>query len=156
MSRAGRPGRQGRPSAVRAAIHARLEETRFRHGMLLMVTAAVLVLAVIAGTALALLGGTGTKSPRFDRQPMADSSESRPSSATPDDPSLEPRVSSKRPKSSSSTVVGSSAPRPTTRPSAAPPSPTGPPTWLATQDPRYRREYPRRHRNSPPPWWRHR
>ncbi|HEY0537460.1 MAG TPA: hypothetical protein VGD53_03785 [Actinoallomurus sp.] len=129
---------------------------RFRHGMLLMVTTGVLVLAVIAGTALALLGGTGTKSSPPGRQPMADSSESRPSSAAPDDPSLEPRVSSKRPKSSSSTMVGSSAPRPTTRPSAAPPSPTGPPSWWASRDPRYRGEYPHRHRNSPPPWWRHR
>jgi hypothetical protein len=124
--------------------------------MLLMVTAAVLVLAVIGGTALALLGGTGTRSPRAGRQPMADSSESRPSSATPYDPSLQPRVSSKRPKSSSSTVVGSSVPRPTTRPSAGPPGPAGPPSWWATRDPRYRGDYPRRHRNSPPPWWRHR
>ncbi|MCW2864782.1 MAG: hypothetical protein JWP48_6490 [Actinoallomurus sp.] len=129
---------------------------RFRHGMLLMVTAAVLVLAVIGGTALALLGGTGTKSPRAGRQPMADSSESRPSSAAPDDPSLAPRVSSKRPKTSSSTMVGSSVPRPSTRPSAGPTSPAGPPNWWATRDPRYRGEYPRRHRNSAPPWWRHR
>src|SRR5690349_21777598 len=68
---AGRTGRHGRPSALRAALHARLEEMRFRHGMLLMVAAGA---AVVAALTLITLALTGDKNKTPSEPPAADSS----------------------------------------------------------------------------------
>jgi cytoskeletal protein RodZ len=153
---AGRSGRHGRPSALRAAIQERLEEMRFRHGVLLMVTAAVVVVAAVAAVATALSGGTGGRSPRAGDPPMADSSDSQASSATPDYPSPEPRQAARRPRTAASTMVGSAAPSPTSRPTTDSPSPAGVPDWWQrTSDPRHRDRYPHWRRSDPPPWWRH-
>jgi hypothetical protein len=147
----GRSGRHGRPSAIRAAIHARLEEMRFEHGVLLMGAAAIVLLVAVTGVALALTGGSDGHRPNRDEQPQAatssDPDPSRSSAPT-------PRDSSRRPRTSSSTVLGSSSPRPVVPPSASP-TPSGPPSWWPTGDPRFRTGYPRWHRSSPPPWWHH-
>ena len=119
---------------------------RFRHGVLLMVTAAALLVVVVVGVSMALLGGGGGRSPHTG-PPAEDSAATAPTSASPTGPSPAPRGSSRKPKSSASTMVGAppsapASPRPTgsVRPSQLP-------SWWPSGDPRYRRW----HRNSPPP-----
>ncbi|MFB9833700.1 hypothetical protein [Actinoallomurus acaciae] len=149
VSRAARPaGDSSGPGRLRAAVHARLEEMRFRHGMLLMVTAAAVLVVAITGITLALTGDPAGKGPGAGEPPIAAPSES---SSTPDasGPTPEPRGSARRPEISSSTRLGSSIPPPVVSPSASPSTSTsGPPTWWPTG-------HPHRHHGSPPPWWHH-
>jgi hypothetical protein len=124
---------------------------RFRHGVLLMVTAVALAVVVAAGVSMALLGGGGGRSPHAGGPPAEDSAATGSASASPTGPSLAPRESVRKPKTSASTMVG------------VPPSPPAPhrpvgsvkpsrlPSWWPSGDPRFRRW----HRNSPPPWWHH-
>jgi uncharacterized iron-regulated membrane protein len=147
-------GRHGRPSSLRGALGARLEETPFSRGVVLMVTAGLVLVVVVVGTTVALTtGGPGTKTPRSaeppPETPMSTDSPARP---TPDGRSPGPRSSHRRPKTSASTVVGSTIPRPTASHPADPsPSRTAPPVWWPPHH-----KHPRwRYTISPPPWWPH-
>lgn len=153
MSRAARSaGGSSGLGRLRAAVHARLEEMRFRHGMLLMITAAAVLVAAITGITLALTGGSAGGSPGAGEPPVAASSESPSTSdaSSPAGSTPAPRGSARRPETSSSTRLGSSSPRPVVRPSASP-STSGPPAWWPTGDPQPGQ--PHRHHGSPPPWW---
>jgi hypothetical protein len=121
---------------------------RFRHGVLLMVTVAAAFVVAVTAIALALTGDSGGHRPVPGGPPLADSSaETVPSHAS--DPTPEPRGAARRPRTSSSTLLGSSSPRPTVRPST-PPMPDGLPSRWPQGDPRH----PRWHHT--PPWWYHR
>jgi hypothetical protein len=131
-------------------VHARLEEMRFRHGVLLMVTAGTVLVAAITLVTMALTGGKN-KTPA--EPPVADSSSvSRPPSASPTGHSPSPRAT-RRPGTSSSTMVGvpPSAPAPaaTSHPQGRA-TPGGVPPWWQRDDPRDGRWH-----GSPPPWWHH-
>jgi len=124
---------------------------RFRRGVFLMVATGAVLVAVVVGIAMALTGGKG-KTPA--EAPVAESSPTRSASAGPTGRTPAPHTT-RRPQTSSSTMVGvPDAPPPeTTRPqNTTPTTPAGPPNWWTKgPDPRYRRWH-----GSPPPWWHHR
>jgi hypothetical protein len=122
---------------------------RFRHGVLLMVTAASLAVVVVAGVSMALLGGGAGRSPHAG-PPAEDSAATASTSASPTGPSLAPRGSSRKPKTSASTMVGAPPSAPVPRPSGTV-KPSQMPNWWPSGDPRNHHW----HRNSPPPWWHH-
>jgi hypothetical protein len=144
-----RPGHD-RPSALRAAVNARLEELPFSRGVVLMVTAGLVLVVLVIGTATALTaGGTGPKEPRSAAPPP-----SAPPSASPRATGHSTRAGApqRRPRTSSSTVVGSAPPPATGSPPVRPsPTPSGPPTYWLPHGGR-----PHWNSTSPPPWWRHR
>jgi hypothetical protein len=123
----------------------------FRNGVLLMVTAAAVVVIAVTGIALVLVGGGG-KGPDAGGPPAEDSAASDSASASPSGATPAPRTG-RRPKTSASTMVGVPEERPpVTSGPTGPVTPSGLPSgWSRWNDPRYHRW----HRTSPPPWWHH-
>jgi hypothetical protein len=125
---------------------------RFRHGMLLMVTAATVAVVAVTMITLALTGGRN-KAP--SEPPAADSSSASRLPSTSPTGHAPSRRSTRRPRTSASTMVGvpPSAPAPTatSRPEGRATPPGGLPPW-------WRRDDPRDHHwhGTPPPWWQHR
>jgi hypothetical protein len=126
-------------------MDARLEELPFSRGIVLMVTAALVLAVLVIGASVALTagGGSGPERPRSAAPPPPPATYSGSPDATGHSPT--PRRAHRRPGTSSSTMVGTMSPSPS---ASRPASTAGPTSWWPPRDGR-----PHWHRTTPPPWW---
>ncbi|MBC6457934.1 hypothetical protein [Actinomadura sp. HBU206391] len=151
-----------KPSPVRQAFSARLEELSFRSGVAMLVTAAGVLAIVGAGLGMALGEGAGGRLPGPQTVGSATGSSPSPSptgpSASADPtrgvrvPPMAPATPEKAAAPPSSTVA---KPRATPRSTERAARPDRPAWWQRPPHRRDRDRWPDRRRHDPP-WWRHR